>query len=427
MIKPFQLFIVFLPVAGAAARGAEIEGTVVDPSGSRIRGAEVTCAQERAVTGLDGAFRFPGVRSCELRVSAHGFETVAMPASPGAPAQVILPVAGVVERILVTATRGEARVEESGVAAAAFNAGDLRLRQFPFVADYLRELPGTHVVKSGREGSVTSLFTRGAPSNGTLFLVDGMPVNDPGGTINLGNWSAEGFQRIEAVRAPQSILFGAEAAAGVVQLFTGRGDAELRRPRGELSYERGSFQSDRWSASLRGGAAGRLDYALGAGQFHTLNEFANDYFRNTGGHANAGYRLSQATQLRATFRSFDTAMGVPGQVRYGLFDADARETNRDVLATARIDDARGGNFIQSAFFGYHRSRDVYTDLKMDGPYPVALVVRDATSPVRRTYREAVLDPRLIPAVLPAGTRLIRTEVTLYPSDEPFVTLNSRKR
>ncbi len=427
MIKPIHFFIAFLPVTGVAARGADIEGTVVDPSGSRIRGAEVTCAQARAATGLDGSFRFTGVASCELRVSAPGFETVTMPASPGAPMQVTLPVAGVVERILVTATRGESRLEESGVAGSAFNAGDLRLRQFPFVSDFLRELPGAHVVKSGREGSVTSLFTRGAPSNGTLVLVDGMPVNDPGGSINLGNWSAEGFQRIEAVRAPQSILFGAEAAAGVVQLFTVRGDPELRRPRGELSYERGSFQSDRWTASLRGGAGGRFDYALGAGQFHTLNEFANDYFRNTGGHVNAGYRLSSATQLRGTFRSFDTAMGVPGQVRYGLFDADARETNRDALVTARIDDARGANFIQSAFFGYHRSRDVYTDLKMDGPYSVALLVRDVTSPVRRTYREAVLDPRFLPASLPAGTRLIRTQVTLYPSEEPFVTLNSRKR
>lgn len=427
MIKPFHFLVVFLPIAGAAARGADIEGAVVDPSGSRISGAEVTCAQARAVTGLDGSFRFPGASSCELRISAQGFETVTMPASPGTPVQVTLPVAGVVERILVTATRGEARMEESGVAAAAFNTSDLRLRQFPFVADFLRELPGSQVVKSGREGSVTSLFTRGAPSNATLFLVDGMPVNDPGGTINLGNWSAEGFQRIEAVRAPQSVLFGAEAAAGAVQLFTMRGDPELRRPRTELSYERGSFQSDRWSASLRGGAAGRFDYALGASQFHTLNEFANDYFRHTGGHVNAGYRLSSATQLRTTFRSFDTAMGVPGQVRYGLFDGDARETNRDALVTARLDDARGANFIQSAFFGYHRSRDVYTDLKMDGPYPVALLVRDVTSPVRRTYREAVLDPRFVPPSLPAGTRVIRTEVTLYPSDEPFVTLNSRKR
>lgn len=429
MTKSLRFVCLFLPLAIVAPQQAAggVEGVVLDPSGRRIRGAEVSCAGSRAETGLDGAFRFPNIGSCELRISAAGFESAAANATAGAPVQVTMQVEGVFERIVVTAARGEARLEESGVAASAFAAPDLATRGLLFVADYLRELPGTHVTRSGRLGSVTSVFTRGAPGNATLFLVDGMPVNDPGGSINLGNWSAEGFQRVEAVRAPQSLLFGAEAAAGVVQMFTAKGDPELRIPRGELSYERGSFQTDRWSASLRGGAAGRLDYAFGAAQLHTLNEFANDYFRHTGGSANVGYRLLAGTALRGTFRSFDTALGVPGQVRYGLFDSDARETNRDTLATLRLDDARSSRFIQSAFFGYHRSRDVYTDLKMDGPYQVALLVRDVASPVRRTYREAVLDPRAIPATLPPGTRLIRTSVTLYPSDEPFLTLNSRAR
>jgi len=411
----------------AMAQPSGIEGTVVDSSGLRIRGAHVSCANATGETGLDGGFRFPQTLSCELRVTAPGFEPATLQASAGAPVTVKLEVAGVTERIVVSAARTESRPEESGVAANIITRNEISAQGFPFVGDFLRQWPGVSVAQSGREGSLTSLFTRGSPSNATLVLVDGMPVNDPGGSINLANWGVDGIERIEMVRAPQSVLFGAEAAAGVVQLFTVRGDPEFRRPRGELSYERGSFQTDRWTAALRGGWGSRWDYALGAAQMHTLNEYPNDFFRHTGGSANLGYRLARSTLIRGSFHSFDAALGVPGQVRYGLLDADAAETNRDALATVRIEDARGSRFLQSAFFGYHRSKDIYTDSKMDGPYTVALLLRDSPGPVPRTYREAVLDPRSLPALLPPGTRLLKTEVTLYPSDEPYITLHSRKR
>ncbi len=353
-----------------------IQGVVLDPGGRVIPGARVECAGKAAVTELDGRFKIAGVDRCQAVVSAPGFETRSVEMSAAREAEVALSIAGVSERIVVTATRHQTTVEEAGVAASVLTRADLAERQFPMVADVLRDLPGLQVTTTGRTGGLTSVFTRGAQRTGTLFLIDGVPVNDPGGEFNLAHLTSGDMDRIEVIRGPESALFGAEAAAGVVQMFTRRGDAENVVPKGFLSYERGNFGTDAWKAGLAGGSGYRLDYSLTAGQFRTTGEFPNDDYRNTTGSANIGLRISPATQLRGVVRVEDSVVGVPGQVGYGLFDYDARETNRDSVLSLRLDDARGSHYVQQVSFGYHRMRDLYTDSRMDGPYGLAALVRD---------------------------------------------------
>jgi vitamin B12 transporter len=121
------------------------------------------------------------------------------------------------------------------------------------LADVLRDIPGLQVSQYGPPGSLAQIFTRGAERTGTLVLVDGVPLNDPGGELHAEHLSSEGIDRVEMVRGPESALFGAEAAAGVIQIFTKHGDPEDTIPHGFVSYERGSFQTDRWIANLTGG------------------------------------------------------------------------------------------------------------------------------------------------------------------------------
>ncbi len=324
--------------------------------------------------------------------------------------------------MVVSATRRETTVEEAGVAASIVSRAEIGERQFPMLGDVLREVPGLQVARYGRPGSLTEVFARGGQRTGTLVMVDGIPVNDPGGEMNLAGFSSGALDRIEVVRGPESALFGAEASSGVVQVFTRRGDPERTRPHGSVSYERGSFQTDRWMANLAGGSGARFDYALGAEQFHTVGEYPNDYFRNTSGTANAGFRISPSTQVRGVFRSFDSMLGAPNQVGYRIFDLDANEATRDTAAGIRLEDVRGRNYVQHVAFSYHRSRDLFVDSGMDGPYDIAALVRDTAQSVPRTYFEGLVDPGTTP---PPGLRLVRQSVLLYPFD-PFLSLTSRK-
>ncbi|MGQ9634047.1 MAG: TonB-dependent receptor [Bryobacteraceae bacterium] len=404
-----------------------LEGIITDPSGAAVRGAVVECDGHRAVSALDGSFRLASPGACQARVQAAGFEPESVQLTPAAPASIRLRLAGVSQTVVVTATRHPASLEESGVAGSVFVRQDLADRQFPPVADLLREVAGTYVATSGRPGHLTSVFTRGAQRTGTLLLLDGVPLNDPGGELNLAHLTSSELERVEVVRGPHSALFGAEASAGVIQLFTRRGDSERSRLRTSASYERGSFGTDQWRASVAGGISRRLGYALHSTQTRTSGEFPNDDYRNTSGSANVGYRLTRSSEIRGVLRIGDSVTGVPGQTAYGLFDRDARETNRGTALSIRFQDARGPHYVQQVSFAWHRLRDVYTDRLMDGPYALAALVRDVPGLHPRTYLVRLLDPTAVPAHPPAGTRTVSQEVWLWPLGDPYLSASSRYR
>ncbi|MGH9646198.1 MAG: TonB-dependent receptor plug domain-containing protein, partial [Bryobacteraceae bacterium] len=321
----------------------QVPGAVSDPNGQPAGGAKVVCGSETKSTDPHEVPDFPQV--CKTS-----------------------------DAVVVTATRAPLAVEESGVAAAVFTAKDFEPARGAFVQNLLRDVPGLNVVQSGRNGAITSVFARGGESDAALVLLDGVPVTEPGGGLDFAHLTSAGLERMEVIRGPESVLFGAEAPSAVIQMFTERGDPEARHPHGTLAYERGSYSTDHWTAGLNGGFADRLDYAFTSDQFRTTGEFPNDAFRITSGTANLGYRFSDATQLRAVFRTFDSYTGVPGQVAYGLTNFDAKEKDRDATVSLRLDDRRGKRFAQHVQFGYHRYRDTFSD-NVEEDYNVAALIK----------------------------------------------------
>ena len=342
-----------------------------------------------------GVSTSPGWTACEATIALKGFAQQSAALS-GSNNRIALSVAGVAEKVVVSATRGEVSPEQAGVAANVVTAADLEQRQFPFVVDVLREMPGAHIVKTGRYGGTTSLFTRGGPNNGTLVLLDGVPLNQPGDAANLADLMTTGIDRLEFVRGPESALFGAQASGGVLQLFTKRGDPESATPHGSLSYERGSFQTDQWSGNVAGGLGKGLDYSFSADQFHTVGEYQNDFYRNTAGVADIGFRISPATELRGIFRGFDSTLGLAGQVGYGLYDLGEHLMDRDYTTGLSLTDIRGHNFFQKISGGYHWERSIDLNPETTGPYSIAALVRDVSVPVPRVYMVSLLNPAALP-------------------------------
>ena len=409
----------FLCAAGVIR--ADIRGTVLDPSGRPIEGARVECESRTVFTNNEGLFAISGVDDCAARVTKSGFKPGTSTLTSDRSATITLTLAGPVDSVVVTATREETTPEEAGVAASVDTATDFQIRDYPVVADILRETPGVQITNYSRRGGLTEVFTRGAERTGTLVLLDGVPLNDPGGELNMAHIGSAGIGRMEVVRGPESALFGAEAAAGVIQLFTNRGSAEDVRPHLSASYERGNFGTDRWTAGISGGSGDRIDYALNAEQLHSAGEFNNDFYRDTVGTANIGYRLSAATQLRGVFHIYDAHVGTPDQVSYGVLNADANEETRDGTATFTLDDTRGPRYFQHVWFGYNHLSDRFNDANTES-YDIAALVRDVPGTLPRTYFVSLLAPPF-PAQAPAGLRLVTTNDTLYAF--PSLNLTSR--
>ena len=174
------------------AAPATISGLVLDPSLKPVPGALIQCDANRATTTPDGRFTMPASGPCEATITAAGFTPATTSLTPGEDNRVQLTIAALNERVVVSATRTFATLEESGVSATVFTRQDISERAYPPLIDLLRDTPGMNVASAGGRGALTGLFTRGAASTGTLVLLDGAPMNDPGGQIDLANLSTAG-------------------------------------------------------------------------------------------------------------------------------------------------------------------------------------------------------------------------------------------
>jgi outer membrane cobalamin receptor len=418
-----SIILIFLPLAICAGETNNIHGTILDPSGRPVQGARVACQKQAVYSNVEGRFHLAGIDKCDARIEKPGFQAQTAPLASQSDIKITLAVAGPVETVVVSAVRTETTPEQAAVAANVVTEQVLAALNYPMLFDVLRDIPGLQITESGRRGSLTSLFTRGANSTNTLVLLDGVPLNDPGGQLNLAHLPSEGIDRVEIIRGPESALFGAEASSGVIQLFTKRGDPEDKIPHGSVSYDRGNFQTDRWIADLSGGAAGRFDYFLSAAGLHTVGIFQNDYYRDNTGTGNLGYRISNATELRGVFNIYDSHVGTPGQVAYGVDNLSANQETTDSTVSLRLDDSRGSNYLQHFSFGFNRLHDLFNDHSAFGTQPLAALVRDVAGPLPRVYFVKLLNPLALPAPdqIPAGLRLVKSTAFFGPSSSLNVT------
>jgi vitamin B12 transporter len=177
--------------------------------------------------------------------------------------------------IVVTATRLPAPLSATTSAVTVITGAELRERGVTTVGEALRSVPGAAVVETGPIGSATSLFLRGGESDYVRVLLDGVPLNSPGGSVDLASLSTVDVARIEVVRGPASVLYGSDAVSGVVQVFTRRGGGPAHW---EAAGAGGTFGSRSFEAALAGGWGGgaAAERGGGAGWRLSWSRFADD-------------------------------------------------------------------------------------------------------------------------------------------------------
>jgi outer membrane receptor protein involved in Fe transport len=185
-------------------------GTVVDQDGRPVPRALIRVVDADADSGsvfADERGHFDlaigATTNCRVVATLAGFEPAEAPCS-AEPLRLQLKVGPIRESVLVTATRTEAPASQVGASATVFTAEDLERRQVPFVADLVGTTPGAMMIRSGGPGTLTSLFVRGGESDYNKVLLDGIPLNEPGGTFYLNNLTTENLDRIEIVRGAYS-------------------------------------------------------------------------------------------------------------------------------------------------------------------------------------------------------------------------------
>lgn len=233
---------------------------------------------------------------------------------------------------VTTATRTPAALTTTGTAVETFTAAELARMQLTGLNSVLAGVPGAPTAASGASGSVASLFLRGANSNQTLFLIDGIRANDPNTDYQatLGGLCLGACDNLEVSHGPQSTLYGGEAVGGVVAIRGQRGSGPRR---GALAVEAGSFGTIQGAASAQAGdERGGYTFSISGG--HTDNERANNDFDSTSYVLRVDRRVSAKVAVGATWRGFVGVYGSPGAiVGWGANDPDNEERESNQLAT----------------------------------------------------------------------------------------------
>lgn len=173
---------------------------------------------------------------------------VAMAALPDGTQAQLEPIQ--LEGIIVTGTPVPRTVGTETSHVTVLEGDVLRKRGLSRVSEALAEVPGLVMVQNGSFGSVASTFFRGAEADHAKVLVDGVEVNQPGGSFDFSGLQLADVERIEVARGPASALYGSDAMAGVINIITRRGHGPLR---GSISGRGGTYGRMEWSAGVHGG------------------------------------------------------------------------------------------------------------------------------------------------------------------------------
>lgn len=168
-------------------------------------------------------------------------------------ASCLTPAHGAEDEIIVDGLRLPTAIGDTGSSVSVITAQDIELRAYQFALDAIASAPGVTVNQNGAFGGLATVRIRGASTDQTLVLLDGVPFGDPtsvGGGFDFSILDPANIERIEILKGPQSTLWGSDAIGGVVNIITKRAADGL----GARAFlEGGSFATARGGASVYGG------------------------------------------------------------------------------------------------------------------------------------------------------------------------------
>ena len=364
------IFFLFLAVACPAA---SVRGVVTDGTGAKIPGATVVLISNgksiaSGVSAADGSFQIlTGVEGrFFLLVSARSFRQLETPSFyagklDAIERNLVLEPEWVRESIVVTATGVPTPQPQTSEATSVLGPLDLALRDD--LVSALRLMPGTISLQDGQLGAQSSLFVRGGNSDANKVLLDGVSVDDMGGSFDFGPLSTTALERAEVYRGTDSNLYGAGAASSVISLTTPRGTTSF--PSFLFQADAGNFHTSREEGEVAG-TRNQLDYLGAFSWLQTSNALPNDEYHVATTAANIGYQLNGATQLRGTLHYGVDGAGDPNSWDFYHVADSATQKDQDLFIGGAIDNQTTPSFHNKLLYGATRKREQYNQWTQQG-------------------------------------------------------------
>ncbi len=277
--------------------------------------------------------------------------------------------------IVITATRFPKKVSETGKVVTVISKQDIERSNGKDMAQLLSEQAGILVNGAySNPGKDKSIYLRGAGTDYTVILVNGIPISDPsgtGGAFDIRMFPLEQVERIEVLKGAQSTLYGSDAIAGVINIITKKAINKPVEAYGGIAA--GSYKTFKADAGLNGTAEGS-SYNIGFTHYKTggISEaadttagklFDKDGFTQNAFHANFDARVAKGLHVKPYFRYTHFKGGYDG----GAYtDADSKYEAQLLTtgAQAQYNFTNGG---LTTFYNYDEVNRSFTETY--GMYP----------------------------------------------------------
>ena len=296
----------------------------------------------------------------------------------------------VLKPVVVTATRVPVAADLVASAVTVLRGADLVAQGIRTVADALQTVPGAHIVETGSYGGQTSLFVRGGESDYVKVLLDGVPLNDAGGGIDLAHLTTDNIDRIEVVRGPVSVLYGSDAVTGVVQIFT-RAGQNGGAVRAGAELHGGTYGSAQAALDIEGatGGVGGVGYSARVSRFSADGLYPfNNYYRNSVASARLRYHPDGKTDASLTYHYGDDIYHFPTNGQGQPVDSNQRAAQRGPMLSLSAERALSGNLDARIGAAVREARAFYNDEHppAQGSFWSRDYVRRATANALLTWR-----------------------------------------
>lgn len=232
------------------------------------------------------------------------------------------------EETIVVASRVPTPMYALGVSTSTLDRDDIATLGYASLSDLLDIQAGVTVSEAGGYGKTGTIRIRGEEGFRTRIQLDGIDIADPSSpqiSPRIEHLLSEGIQRIEVLRGPQGLMYGADAG-GVVAITTRQPTEAFSA---DLSAEMGSNTFQRLGATLTGGS----EYVYGSISAATVdtNNFNAREIDNIApdddGYQNKSLHATLTAVLSEQWRAGGSAHGVDGANDYdGCFDPDTFAT-----------------------------------------------------------------------------------------------------
>jgi len=194
---------------------------------------------------------------------------------------------------------------------------ELSLKGITTVVEALNTIPGLSFTSNGGLGKSTAVTMQGMANQYILLMVDGVRYNDPSALLGDADFShllVGDIERIEVIKGAQSGVWGADAAAGVINIITKNSQNGTHASAGVEVGSYGhksvntsvSHKTDKFDVMLSVQRITEDSFTTYAPRDENIDQYEDDPYRNTTLNLKVGYWIDAYNRVEAGYHDVNT-------------------------------------------------------------------------------------------------------------------------